>query len=144
MGLDAFLTHTTRDEGARVYGAKWKKRVPPVLNAVLHQHGRIQALWRHNWPRIWERKDRDTGDVTREVWGGNWNCFEEEEVLKARKERDERTGRMIKPFAACPICLLGDRIYQLVYVEKRLTGWSRCSSLRGTTPTTRASCTPLR
>lgn len=102
MNLDEFLGHTSTARG----GGKilnWKKRNPAQIDTWLHTRSSIIALWRHGWPRIVEI-DRD-GEQTREVWGGNFNCWESEDVLKRQYKRTDNDDRLAPP-QVCPICLL--------------------------------------
>lgn len=102
MSLDEFLGHksSSRDGGKIL---NWKKRKPPVITTWLHTGAPIIALWRHGWPRIVEI-ERD-GVKQREVWGGNFNCHEHEDVLRRQYKRGPR-GERLDPPKSCPMCLL--------------------------------------
>ena len=116
MGLDEFLGHSSterRGGGARVLN--WKKRNPAQIETWLHAQASIVALWRHGWPRVVER-ERD-GEKVVEVWGGNFNCWESEEVLRKQHRRDD-SGARIAPPRVCPICLMVEHVRGLVSAGK--------------------------
>lgn len=103
MSLDEFLGHKSSTYG----GGKilnWKKRKPPQLNIWLHTQAPFVALWRHGWPRMVEI-ERD-GEKVREVWGGSFNCWENEETLKKQYRRTD--GARVLPPERCPLCLLAE------------------------------------
>ena len=101
MGLDEFLGHSSSDRGGRVLN--WRKRNPPQIDTWMHTQGRIVALWRHGWPRLVDY-ERD-GEKSLEVWGGSWNCWEEEAVLRRQHKRRDDGSRHTPP-VICPMCLL--------------------------------------
>jgi hypothetical protein len=134
MGLDEYLTHRTRDGyGDIAYGDKWRKRMPPIMNVVLHMHGQIAALWRHNWPRLFERTDRDTGEKTVVVWGGNWTCWSPENELRSQSSRDAN-GDMEVPFTICPFCRFTDALYHAVYTSKTIDWLAPVFKFEGDVP----------
>lgn len=104
MNLDEFLGHSSTARGNG--GGKivnWRKKEPPQIDTWLHTKSPIVAVWRHGWPRIAEI-DRD-GTKTREVWGGTFNCWESEDVLRKQYRRADDGSRIMPP-STCPICLM--------------------------------------
>lgn len=101
MTLDEFVTHkaSARESGGKILN--WKKRKPPSIVTWLHTQAPIVALWRHGWPRVVEI-ERD-GEKVREVWGGTFNCWEDEDVLRRQYRRNQDGGRLVPP-KACPMC----------------------------------------
>lgn len=101
MNLDEFLGHSTSGGGSKFLN--WRKREPPVIDTWLHTKSSIVALWRHPWPRIVEI-DRN-GEKQTEVWGGTFNCWEPEDVLKRQYKRND-DGSRVAPPTICPHCIL--------------------------------------
>ena len=113
MSLDEFLNHKTNDSSDTTF-LRWNKRQPPIVDIWLHTAAKIVGVWRHNWPRVVERTDRDTDEKSLVVWGSNWNCWEPESVLKSQYFRDSETGERRTPPTICPVCLLIERIRRAV------------------------------
>ena len=105
MSLEEFVGHRTRDFGGAKFLTNWKKREPPKIDVVLHTKVKMIASWQHNKPRIVERKDK-TGVVRSEIWGGSFNCCENEVVLKAQHRRSRESGEREVPPIICPDCRL--------------------------------------
>lgn len=105
MSLDEFLGHKSSTYGGGGKVLNWKKRKPPQLTTWLHTQAPFVALWRHGWPRIVDI-ERD-GEKTREVWGGSFNCWENEETLKKQYRRTQDGARVIAP-ERCPLCLVAE------------------------------------
>lgn len=102
LSLDEFLGHSSSTRGGgRV--VVWRKREPAQMDTWLHSKSSIIALWRHGWPRLAEI-ERD-GEKTTEVWGGQFNCWEDEDVLRSQYQRDDQGSRK-RPPQVCPFCLL--------------------------------------
>lgn len=114
MNLDEFLGHSSTSRGGSKF-ANWRKRQPPQIDTWLHVQSSIVALWRHGWPRLVEI-DRDGEKVT-EVWGGNFNCWEPEDVLKRQYRRND-DGSRVAPPTICPHCLLLEYLRGMVRAEK--------------------------
>lgn len=113
MTLDEFLGHRASDSGSDTTFLRWTKRQPPRVDTWLHTRAPILALWQHNWPRIVERTS-ETGEKYFEIWGGNWNCWESEVVLRRQYFRDKETGERKTPPTICPHCLLIERLHGAV------------------------------
>jgi len=110
MTLDEFLNHQPSDRGGGASYFKWIKRNPPVAHVWLHTGARILSLWQHGWPRIVDRTDKESGEKVLDVWGGSWNCWEPEAVLRRQYHRDRETGERRAPPSVCPMCLLIERV----------------------------------
>lgn len=105
MDLNQFLGHSTQSSSSgSKYLDRWKKNTPPQVDIWLHTQALIESLWRHNVPRIVER-ERD-GEKSVEVWSGNWNCWESEDVLINQYKRDYEAGTRAYPPCICPVCKL--------------------------------------
>lgn len=103
MSLDEFLGHKTSDMGAGSNFLRWTNRPVPTVDVWLHTRAPIVSIWRHSFPRIVERKD-DSGGSHNEVWGGSWNCWEGEYVLRRQYFRDREDGSRQYPPEICPFC----------------------------------------
>ncbi len=114
LSLEDFLGHATRAQGGKnKYLSKWKKNNPPTVLVWLHTKAIIMPLWRHGVPRLMEVKDED-GYKRIEVWGGDWSCWEPEEVLKQQYFRDRETGEREVPPTICPACRLVEHVRERV------------------------------
>lgn len=107
MNLDEFLGHKNAERGSGSKILNWKKNTPPLIDTWLHTRAPIVALWRHGWPRVAEI-ERD-GEKVKEVWGGNFNCWEPEETLR-RQHRRADDGTRLSPPRICPMCLLIEHV----------------------------------
>jgi hypothetical protein len=117
--MDQFLGHTTKSGGGSQFLRGWRKRTVPAVNIVLHTGAPIVALWQHGIPRIFEKKDEKTGEVTRVVFGGNWNCLEDESVLVKQYRRDRDTGERVLPPVVCPVCRLLEAL-RILYADGQI------------------------
>lgn len=111
MGLEAFLGHSSKRTMGSSRLGNWKKRDSKAVNTVLHTRAPLTALWQHQIPRI-EVVERD-GANKREVWGGTWNCLEDEEVLSKQYFRDDDDEREAPP-TVCPLCILIEVVRSMV------------------------------
>lgn len=105
MDLETFLGHKSQAAGGGQFLRGWKKRTPPAINTFLHMKAPIIALWQHNIPKLQEVTDKE-GTKRIEVWGGNWNCIEDEDILSTQYHRDRDTGDREHPPEVCPTCRL--------------------------------------
>lgn len=112
LEMNAFLGHQTRSGNTGQFLRGWKKKNPPVINTVLHTGTPIVAMWQHGLPRIFEQKDEKTGNTRRRVFGGSFNCLEEESVLVKQYRRDRSTGERVLPPVVCPMCRLLEALRQ--------------------------------
>lgn len=114
MGLDDFLNHKSTDYKGGSYLKNWRKKTPPIIDTWMHTRSKIASLWQHKQPRIVEFIDKDTKEQKVMVFGGDWTCWEAEEVLQKQRHRDEESGRRIKPPTICPMCLLQEWVYEQI------------------------------
>lgn len=115
-GIDEFLGHKTQSSrGGYLRG--WKERKTHSVDVWLHRAGGIWPLWQHNVPRR-VNIERD-GTKVWEVWGGNYNCWEDEKLLLKQYRRNDE-GERIAPPERCGICLMLDWIYTKVMLERTL------------------------
>lgn len=102
MDLDEFLGHKTSERSGGKF-LSWRKRKDPKLITFMHTRSPLVALWRHGWPRIVELDDKETKQKYTDVWSGNFNCWESEDVLRRQYKRD-KDGRRTTPPVICPLC----------------------------------------
>jgi len=114
MGLDEFLGHKRSDATGGGFAENWKKRRPPIFDSWIHTRSKIASLWQHMQPTVVEFADKDTKEKKQVVFGHQWNCWEEEDILKSMWKRDRDTGRRIKPPVICPVCLLAEWVYEQI------------------------------
>jgi len=119
LAMDQFLGHTTKSGGGSQFLRGWRKRTVPAVNIVLHTGAPIVALWQHGIPRIFEKKDDKSGEITRVVFGGNWNCLEDESVLVKQYRRDHDTGERVLPPVVCPVCRLLEAL-RILYADEQI------------------------
>ncbi len=119
LAMDQFLGHSTKSGGSSQFLRGWRKRNPPAVNVVLHTGAPIVALWQHGIPRIFEKKDEKTGEVTRVTFGGQFNCLEDESVLVKQYRRDRDTGERVLPPVVCPVCRLLEAL-RVLYAEGQI------------------------
>lgn len=115
MGLDDFINHSTREfSGGGRFLNRWKQGKPPQVDVWLHTTSSMAALWQHQWPRIVAKEDQDTRVTRNEVWGGTFNCWENEDTLKRQYFRDRETGVRRHPPQICPMCKFIEEVRRLV------------------------------
>ena len=115
LGLDDFLGHQTKSSGGTQFLRGWKSRPGAAVNVFLHRKTGFTALWQHNIPRVYVKKDKNTGAEERKVFGGSWNCLESEEILKQQYRRDRDTGERLNPPVICPVCRLQELVRTLYH-----------------------------
>jgi len=118
LEMGQFLGHNTKSGGSQFLRG-WRKRNPPVVDVVLHKKAQIVALWQHGLPRIFEKKDEKTSEITRVTFGGQFNCLEDEAVLVKQYRRDRDTGERVLPPVLCPMCRLLESLRDL-YAEGKI------------------------
>lgn len=111
-GLDDFLGHSNRAGGSASFLGNWKKNNPPEVRIVLHTQAPIISVWQHPWPKIVTR-ERDGREV-REVWSGNFNSWEVEDVLQRQYLRDRDSGERQYPPTVCPMSILLEEIERMM------------------------------
>jgi hypothetical protein len=112
---DEFLGHRGKDWGDSSFLDSWKEK---GITVWLHTAQPPQPVWRHNFPHIVVREDRETKEKKRRVQLWRMNCREPEDVLRQTDNRDEDTDELEKPFEFCPMCRLTEEIRRLVKARK--------------------------
>ncbi len=110
--LDGFLNHKGSISGGSKFLKGWKEK--GKLYAWLHTLQLPIGLWRHNFPQLIVREEKDTRKVIRNIWGQSFNCHEVEETLLKQHFRDKNTGRREVFPEACPLCRMIEWVYQEV------------------------------
>lgn len=113
--VDAFLGHKTSASGSK-FLTGWKEK--GKLYAWLHCLQLPIGLWRHNFPMLVVREDKETGKVERHVWGQSLNCWETEDVLLKQNFRDKDTKVREAMPTRCPLCRFIEYIWQEVYAGR--------------------------
>lgn len=113
MSIQDFLKHSTRGD-KRSYLSKWKDADPYSIIVWLHTLASIIAIWRHRFPEVVVREDKQTRAISKEVWGGNFNCIETEAVLKRQSYRNKEVGGRETPPEKCPFCMMIEFVRTLV------------------------------
>ena len=124
MSVDEFLDHQSSSGGGgrrtnRLHN--WRKEDPHKVVVWLHTLAGFVARWSHNWPRLVVRKDRETEEEVREIWGGSWVCHERELILTKQFFRGDNGEREYPP-EVCPHCKMIE-IVRLA-VERGDIGWT--------------------
>jgi hypothetical protein len=114
MSVDDFLRHSNRSSGRKAYLRDWKKERPYEIAVWLHTLAPITALWRHSFPQMVVREDRETKATTKHVWGQSLVCYEDEDTLKSQYWRSKETGEREYPPKLCPICRLIEEVRRRV------------------------------
>jgi hypothetical protein len=114
--IDQFLKHKSNAGGAG-FLKKWTDRNPAEINTVLHTKRMPIVLWQHPFPRIMIREDKKTRQATREVWGGNYNCLEDEAILRKQYHRNDDGTRKYTP-VKCPICRMVEYVRDMVEEDR--------------------------
>lgn len=106
-----FFKHKSR-EGYGAFLGNWKKETGQV-DVWLHTKCPPVALWRHQFYKIEAKEEKETREITRQVWSNNLNCFEREDVLKKQYKLDDNDNRLLPP-RICPACRLIDWVRNAV------------------------------
>lgn len=110
--VDDFLKHRSSARGGG-FLKNWKKREPPRFDAWMHTACIPLAFWAHNFPIVKTIADKNSDDGKTVVWGENYVCHEQEDVLKAQYKYDG-DGNREKPPMHCPLCRMIEEIRTLV------------------------------
>ncbi len=106
LDLEEFLGYEANSSsGGGKFLTKWKKRQPAELRIWLHTRTPFVTLWQHNIPTMRTFEDRDTGETVRKIWGGNFNCLENEATVLQHQNKRTNGVRDIPP-QICPVCKL--------------------------------------
>lgn len=103
QSLDDFLKEPAPTYGKGKYGNQmrsWRKRGSATV--WLHTTSMFHKINQHSWPRYFE--DRKSG--VRKVWGGEWNCWEDNKMNFY--EADD--GSLKHPPTKCPFCKVLDQV----------------------------------
>lgn len=117
--VDEFLGHKTNAGGSKFLKG-WRE--DGKLYAWLHTLQLPIGLWRHNFPMLILKEDKDTRKVERHVWGQSLNCLETEEVLLEQNFRDKNTNERKQMPTRCPCCRFVECIWQMV--KRGDIGWT--------------------
>ena len=109
--LDDFIGHDTRGGGGAAFLENWKNRTPPRVQVVLHTASPIISVYQHQWPKIVTREVE--GKEVQQVWGGNFNSWESEEVLQRQYLRDDDGERKYPP-QVCPMAIMLEEVERLM------------------------------
>lgn len=110
--IDAFLGHKSSISGGSKFVKGWKEK--GKLYAWLHTQQLPIGLWRHGFPMLVVRENKETGEVKKHVWNQSINCHEDESTLLRQNFRDKNTGeREVMP-TRCPLCRFIEHIHQKV------------------------------
>lgn len=115
--IDGFLNHSGTSGGGKFLKG-WKK--DGKLYAWLHTEQLPIGLWRHNFPALHVKENKDTRRVERRIYGQSDNCWEPEDVLKSQNFRDRDTRQREKMPLYCPQCRLIEHVWQRVNVVRDL------------------------
>lgn len=117
MSLQDFLGHKTREQGSKsvFLNGSWKDEVShntqgmkeAHLDVWLHTKSLFTAVWRHNWPQVFQKQDG-----TRNLYNSRMRCLEHESTL--RRQYFRSNGLREAPPTVCPHCLLIEKVRQLV------------------------------
>lgn len=116
--IDGFLNHSGSTGGGGKFLKGWKK--DGRLYAWLHTMQLPIGLWRHNFPQLIVKENKDTRRIERHIWGQSDNCWEPEDVLKEQNFRKKDTKVREKMPTRCPQCRLIEHVWQRVNVTKDL------------------------
>lgn len=103
LDLEEFLGYEANSSGGGKFLTKWKKRQPAELRIWLHTRTPFVTLWQHNIPQMRVFEDRQTGETVRKIWGGKFNCLENEAAVLQHQNKRQNGVREIPP-QICPLC----------------------------------------
>lgn len=134
MNMEEFLGHTTSDGGGGNYLENWKKRSNRLIDTFLHPRAKMIAVWQSPWPKMHTRTDKQTGAETIEVWGGNFNGHEKEDVYKNQYFRDPKImgPRTMEPME-CPMAMMIEAVHTAIR-EGELDWLAELFRFEGTDP----------
>ncbi len=109
--FDDFMNHSSRDGGGGGYLKGWKKN--GYIDTWMHTKRLPRPTWRHQFPRLIVKEDRDTKVITKNWYMLGAVCHEREDVLKKQYKRDHDGGREVPP-ETCPMCRLAEVVRTMV------------------------------
>jgi hypothetical protein len=110
--LDSFLNHRTRDNTSGFLKG-WKKD-PGHITVFLHRKYMPKAVWQHPIPKVTIMEDKNDKSIqVKRVFGGDFVCWEAEDLLKAQYDRDN-DGNRTKPPQRCGVCRFVEWVYDAV------------------------------
>jgi hypothetical protein len=110
--VDEFLRHRATERSAG-YLKSWKDKNPPEINTWMTMKRLPIILWQHPFAKAFVRENKDTRKSERLVYGGQWNCREDEAVLKRQYHRKDDGTRKVPPIK-CPMCRMIELVRDLV------------------------------
>ncbi len=117
QSIDDFVNYRSSEGGGGKRLKSWKKD-KGILNFWLHTKQMPARCWNHQIPELVVRTDRDTQVTKKNVWGRQFVCHEDEEVLKKQRFRDRQTGARELPPRSCGQCRLQEAVYQAIWSGK--------------------------
>src|SRR5262245_45512508 len=111
---DEFYGHRSRELGG-AFLKSWKK--DGSVDIWLHTGCPPMPVWRHQFHKVEAVEDRNTREITRQVWSNNLVCHEREDVLKKQYKFDNDQNRLLPP-RSCPACRLIDWVRIQVLDDK--------------------------
>lgn len=110
--FDQFRNHKGGGSGGggrRLKG--WKEK--GKLDAWLHTKRLPVGVWRHSFPQLIVKEDRDTRVVTNLIFPVSLVCHEDESVLKEQYSRTPDDEREVPP-VTCPMCKMIEHVRGMV------------------------------
>lgn len=126
MSIDQLMNQAQK--GGRGKGAKflnrWKKDVAiervgtsrvkvAKIDVVLAGEEPITEYYSHNIPQVVTTRKKGSKETENHLWSREWMCLESDEVLDARRFRND-DGTREKPPERCPICILIEMVRQSI------------------------------
>lgn len=119
LAMDEFLDHEARDGFSGERLGDWKKKGDGSVTLWLSVAAGVIAYpsWSHNFKRLAEFEDRETGDKRVVVYNAKFVCHEDEGILRSQHKRDD-DGNRLKPPNVCPYCILSEFLRRAIREEK--------------------------
>jgi hypothetical protein len=117
MGFDEFMQYDPSGGGSGGAFFKWRNANEGQADIWLHTKRPCVAFPNHNWPRMVEVKDKDTGVKEMRVFSDRWGCLERKVVIENQYFRDKSTGERKYSPELCPQCLLVEYCFQQIFSQ---------------------------